>query len=260
MGKRHLEAWMDSVRLADLGAILIQDIEETNPDQEITYGDRPSRGGRDILRSKREHLGIVISAKIHELYDLKKRAAAAQAIAAWAEGSILEVNYRPDQRLRINKANTPAAGILRDINSIIRIELEANEIPYWEDTMPNGASGSGSTGTASLLIAGTAREIPVEISFTPTGGALTGLTVTVACGGVTRSIQLTDMSVAQNSAVVFGRDNHDRMTIKNGSTSLMSKRTQASADDLVLPAGIATISWSANVSGTAEISARGRWL
>ena len=89
MGKRHLEAWMDSVRLADLGAILIQDIEETNPDQEITYGDRPSRGGRDILRSKREHLGIVISAKIHEQYDLKKRAQAAQAIAAWAESIAL---------------------------------------------------------------------------------------------------------------------------------------------------------------------------
>ena len=151
-------------------------------------------------------------------------------------------------------------GSIRDYNSILRIELQANEIPYWEEKNRNKATGTGSTGSTSMLIGGTAKEIPVEVSFTPTGGALTGLTVTAACGGVTRSIQLTGLSVAQNSAVVFGRDSHDRLTIKNGSTSLMSKRTQSSADDLILPAGVATVSWSANVAGNAEFSARGRWL
>lgn len=260
MGKRHVEAWMDSVRLADLGPILIDNVEESEPDQDIIYGDRPSRGGRDILKSKRISQKIIISAKIHELYDLNRRAEIAQAIARWAEGSVLELSYRPGQMIRINKAKAPALGSVRDFNSIIQIELEANEIPYWEDKIKNTATGTGSSGSTSLLIAGTANEIPVEVSFTPTGGGLTGLTVTVACGGVTRSIQLTDLSVAQNSAVVFGRDSHDRLTIKNGSTSLMGKRTQASADDLILPAGVATVSWSANVAGTAEFSARGRWL
>ena len=260
MGKRHVEAWMDSVRLADLGPILIDNVEESEPDQDITYGDRPSRGGRDILKSKRISPKIIISAKIHELYDLDKRAYTAQAIAKWAEGSILELSYRPGQRIRVSKTKTPALGNVRDFNHIIQIELEADEFPYWEDKNKNEVTGSGSTGSTSLLIAGTAKEIPVEVSFTPTGGALTGMTVTAACGGVTRSIQLTSLSVAQNSAVVFGRDSHDRLTIKNGSTSLMSKRTQGSADDLILPAGVATVSWSANVTGSAKFSARGRWL
>ena len=160
----------------------------------------------------------------------------------------------------ITDSMAPALGNIRDFNSLIRIELEANDVPYWEEKTKNTATGTGSSGSTSLMLAGTAKEIPVEVSFTPTGGALTGLTVTAACGGVTRSIQLSGLSVAQNSAVVFGRDSHDRLTIKNGSTSLMSKRTQASADDLILPAGVATVSWSANVAGTAEFSARGRWL
>ena len=38
---RHVEAWMDGVRLSDLGAVLIQSVNEPSPDQEITYGNRP---------------------------------------------------------------------------------------------------------------------------------------------------------------------------------------------------------------------------
>ena len=200
---------------------------------------------------------MTISAKIFELYDLKKRNEIRQAIAEWCQGSILELSNHPDQQLHVICKSEPGLNNVRDFNSTLEIELEANEIPYWEDKMPNTATGSGSSGTVNLLIAGTEREIPVDVTFTP-GSTLTSLTVSVSCGGVTKTIALSGMSVT--GAVVFGRDEKDRLTIKNGSTSLMRYRTDASADDLTVPHGKATITWSAGTSGSISCSAKGRWL
>lgn len=256
---RHIEAWMDGVRLADIGAIVIDDVNEPAADMDIGYQGRAFRGGQGVQKRRRKSLRVTISAKVHELYDLAKRNAIRQAIAEWCNGSILELSNHPDQQLHVICKAEPGLGAVRDFNALLDIELEANEIPYWEDKMPNSVTGSGSSGSTTLLIAGTAKEVPVECTFTP-GSALAALTVTVSCGGVTKSIALSGMSIGSGSAVVFGRDEQDRLTIKNGSTSLMRYRSAASADDLIIPAGKATVSWSAGVSGSISFSAKGRWL
>ena len=255
---RHIEAWMDGVRLADIGAIVIDDVSEPPAEMDIAYQARAIRGGQNVQKRRRKSLKVTIHAKVHELFDLGKRNAIRQAIAAWCNGSILELSNHPDQQLHVICAAEPGLGAVRDFNSLLDIQLEADEIPYWEEKNANSVSGSGTTGSATLLIAGTAKEIPVEVTFTP-GSTIAALTVTVSCGGVTKSIALSGMSVSSGS-IVFGRDEHDRLTIKNGSTSLMRYRSAASADDLVIPAGTATVSWTAGVSGSITFSAKGRWL
>lgn len=255
---RHIEAVMDGVRLADLGNIVIRSVNEPDPEMEIEYINRPTRGGREVQKRKRKALRVTINAAIHELYDLKKRNEIRQAVAKWCDGSILELSNHPGQRLHVISKAEPGIGDVRDFNSEMAIELEANEIPYWEESAPNTVSGSGTTGSATLVIDGTAKEIPVEVTFTP-GSTIAALTVTVSCGGVTRSIALSGMSVTSGT-IRFGRDEKDRLTIKNGSTSLLRYRSAASADDLTVPAGRATVSWTAGVSGSISFSARGRWL
>ena len=256
---RHIEAWMDGIRLGELGAIVIDDVSEPAAEMEITYGARNFRGGQTVQKRRRKSLSVTISAKVHELYDLKKRNAIRQAIAAWCDGSILELSNHPNQQLHVICKGEPGLGAVRDFNALLDIELEADEIPYWEEKTANSATGSGTTGSTTLLVAGTAKEIPVEVTFTP-GSTLAALTVTVACGGITKSIALSGMSVSSGSSVVFGRDEHDRLTIKNGNTSLMRYRSAESADDLIIPAGRATVSWTADVSGSITFRARGRWL
>ena len=255
---RHIEAWMDWVRLSDIGAIVIDDVTEQDPEMDISYLARVMRGGQDVQKCRRKCLLVTIHTKIHELYDLNKRNAIRDAIAKWCGGSVLELSNHPDRQLHVMCRSVPGIGAVRDYNSLLDIELEANEIPYWQDKLANTATGSGTTGSTTLLIAGTAKEIPVECTFTP-GSAIAALTVTVSCGGVTKSIALSGMSVSSGS-IVFGRDNKDRLTIKNGSTSLMRYRSAASADDLIVPAGNATVSWTADVSGSISFSAKGRWL
>lgn len=254
---RHIEAWMDGIRLGDLGDVVIQDVSEPPADIEITYGTRNFRGGQNVQKRRRKSLRVTIHAAIHELFDLQRRNQIRQEIAAWCDGSILEMSNHPDQRLHVICKGEPGLGDVRDFNSQLDIELEANTIPYWEDNDPNTVSGSGSSGSAYLQIAGTAKEIPVEVTFTP-GAALATLTITITCGGVSRQIALSGMSVT--GAVVFGRDDQDRLTIKNGSNSLMRYRSASSDDDLILPHGKATVQWSASTSGSITFSARGRWL
>ena len=256
---RHIEAWMDGVRLGDIGAIVIQDVNEPDPEMDIVYTSRPVRGGQDIVKKRRKSLRVTIEAKIHELYDLKKRTAIRQAIAKWCSGSILELSNHPDQQLHVVCRSEPGIGAVRDFNAQLSIELDADIIPYWEEKLANTVTGSGTSGSTNLLIAGTAKEIPVEVRFVPSG-TVSSLAVAVACGGVTKAITLSGMSVS--NSIVFGRDDQDRLTITDGTTgtSLMRYRTTASADDLVVPAGKATISWNASGSGSIYFSARGRWL
>ena len=254
---RHVEAWMNGIQLSSIGPVLIQDVQESAPTQETTYMARPLRSGQDVQKNRRTSLRVTIQAAIRELYDLPRRTAVLQQIAAWAAGGVLELSNHPGQRLHVIGKASPALGNVRDYTSRIAIELEADTVPYWEAITPTTASGSGASGNAQLWIEGTAREIPVEATFTP-AGALTSLTVSVSCGGVTRQITLSGMSIT--GPVTFGRDECDRLTIKSGSTSLLRYRTESSADDLTVPCGIASVSWQANIACGVMFSAKGRWL
>ena len=255
---RHIEAWMDGVRLSEIGAIVIRDVSEQPPEMEIEYTGRPVLGGRTVHKRRRRALRVTIDAAIHELYDLKKRAAIHDAIAKWCSGSILELSNHPGRQLHVISGGVPGLGSVRDFNSILSIELEANAIPYWEEKMANTASGSGASGSTTLWIPGTAKEVPVDVTVA-SGSGISSLTVIVTCGGITKSIALSGMSSVAG-AITFSRDADDRLQILTGSTNLMPYRTAASSDDLIIPAGMATVSWSASASRSVTFSARGRWL
>lgn len=254
---RRVDAILDNVRLRDIGPVLISQVREPPAEMEITYGARPGRSGQDVLSCRRRLLRVSIDVQIKELFDLALRTSAQQAIAGWSRGSILELSNHPGQRLHVKCRNYPALGDVRDYTSELTIDLEADEIPYWEDKIPVTGSGSGASGSVNLFIPGTADEIPVDVIFTPSG-TLTSLTVTAACGGISKSITLNGMSIS--GAVKLTHDAGSRLEITSGSTSLLPHRTAASADDLLIPAGAATITWSANVSGSMQLTARGRWL
>ena len=254
---RRIDAVLDNVQLRDVGPILISQVNEPPAEMDITYGARPGRNGQDVLSCRRRSLRVSIEAQIKELYNLALRSSAQQAVAGWARGTILELSNHPGQQLHVKCRAYPALGEVRDYTSTLTIDLEADEIPFWEEKIPSSGSGSGSSGSVQLFIPGTADEIPVDAIFTPSG-TLTSLTITAACGGISKTISLSGINVS--SAVSMQHSAGSRLEIVSGSSSLLPYRTAASADDLLIPAGMATISWSANVSGTAQMTARGRWL
>lgn len=255
MSRRNIEAWMDGVALSELGPIWIQDVNEPAPEMEITYMNRPVGAGQIIQRRKRKNLRITIKAQIQELWDLDRRTELREAIAEWCEGSILELSNHPDRRLHVCCKASPGMGDDRDFNSVIQIELEANEIPYWEDAETVKGKSIGSGGEARITITGTAKDIPIMATFTPdSGNTCTSLTLS------TGERTITISGISTQSAIIFSRDEADRLEIKSGDVSLLRYRTKESDDDLKADAGVATITWSANCSGRLDVSARGRWL
>ena len=247
---RHVDAWVDGIRLADVGPVLIQQVTETPPEMELAYGTRPGRPGRDVVTNRRRALRVTIDAVVRELYDLPRRTQAAEAIAKWARGSVLELSSRPGEFLRVINRAVPTLGQIRDYTAALKIEFEADEIPYWQSKSEITASETGATGSFGISIPGTAENIPVGFIFTPTG-TLNNLTVSVG----DTSITLSGLNI--DGAVVVDYDEAGRIRIKTGNTSLLGYRTSLSSDYLAANGGSADITWSANVSGTLTVKARG---
>lgn len=249
---RHVEAWMDGVALSSLGPFLIQGVQEDAPELEQFLAASPGRDGQWLSAQRRRSLTVTLRVAIRELYDLPRRAYAAEQLAAWAQGHALQLSNRPERRLLVRCTGIPALGDVRNYTEELRVVWTAWAPPYWESQTPDRVNLTGASGT--LTVPGTV-ETPVCLTVTPES-ALTSLSVTV--GG--KTITLAELAVPADTALVFDRDECDRLRITSGGVSLLSKRTAASADDLIAAPGRVAISYTANTTCAVNAEARGRWL
>lgn len=243
---------MDGVALSTVGPFIIREVHEDPPTMEITNGERPGGYGQRLILKKRQSLKVAIEVVIRELFDLSARVRHAEALAAWAQGSVLELSNHPGRRLLVYCSGEPAVGEVRDYNSVLRVELTADTVPYWEDATPSLATAASTSGT--LYVPGTALT-PVGLTVTPTEDTLTEFSVTV--GGQT--IALTSLSVPQDGVLRFDRDSRDDLMISYNGASMLSKRSAASADDLFTAPGLAAYSYTADADCDVVLSVRGRW-
>ena len=250
---RHIEAYMDGVALSSVGPVIIQQVYEDAPTLEIMEGERPGRYGTRMINKKRQSLKVTIEMAIRELFDLQARASIMESVAAWARGSILELSNRPARRLSVVCTGVPTLGAVRDYTATARIELTAYEIPYWEDKLNSTLSLTGTSTSGSLTVPGTVPS-PVCLDVVPSA-TLTSFSVTVG----DETIALTGLSVAANGHLLFARDERDDLKITYNGVSQLSKRSAASADDLMPSPGSVTVSITADKSVSVGVSARGRW-
>lgn len=250
---RHIEAWMDGVALSTVGPILIRQVYEDPPTLEISNGDRPGRYGQRMLYRKRQSLKLAIECQIRELYDLAARSRITESLYRWASGSELQLSNHPGRHLSCYLSAEPALGEARDYTSAIRMEFTADDVPYWEDDVPERLTISGTNQTGDLMIQGT---VPSPVSLTATaGGALTSFSVSAGSS----TVVLTGLSIAQNSVITFERDSLDNLLIRSGDTVLLNKRSASSSDDLMAGPGLTEVSFTANASCEVIFTARGRW-
>lgn len=253
-----MHAWINGVSLTDaIPNMILRNVYEDDPENDLMTGERPGMAGQRILSIKRTQLAVRIETVCREIYDLRARAEAVQAMAAWAQDGRLELSNRPDQFLQCIVTKRPAPGTDRDYTQTFTVELAAIDCPYWQAMVPDSVSGSGTTGTLHLTPGGTVKRIPLSFTVTPSSGTLTSFSVTV--GG--RTIALSGLSVSSSSSLVLDYDDHMLQRIRVGSTSVMSKRTAASADNLLVdPMTDNTIAFTADVASAVEFTARGWYL
>lgn len=263
MPGRHIDATMDGAALPS--GIIIREVHEDAPTLEILNGERPGRAGQLVLGRKRQSLKVTLECLITEIHNLQTRAQKAQALAQWANGSVLVLSNHNSQRLNGYLSAVPTLGEVRDYNSPLRVEFTADVVPYWENATEYTKSISLQNGVSSFTVPGTAPT-PIRLEIKPTGGTLTAFSFTAAptqaALDTVPSITLSDMSISTSQTLYIDRDERDNLYIRVGNASAMSKRTPESADDLIaIPAATSTyIKWTANTAHSTTMRVRGRWL
>ncbi len=259
---RHIEIYIDDVPLSSVGPFIVQEVHEDPPAIELTEGERPGRSGLLLLSAKRQTLKVAAEIAIREVYDLAVRAAHRETLTAWAHGLLngqnggrtLRVSNHPDRHLTVACTADPALGPVRDFTAVARAEFTAYQVPFWESNLPAGWTMTGVSGSSSPIIPGTART-PVLLTVTPSGGTLTTFTATLNGDFVA----LTGLSVPAGSSLTFARDPLDNLLITAAGASVLSRRTQDSADDLIAAPGLNNLSFSANTACEVQARVYARW-
>ena len=254
---RHLEAWINGASLRDVaGGILIKQIYDEPPRVDVAYAAIPGADGQRVLSNRRTNRRVTITAQVRELYDLAARARAIDAINAWAADGWLEINSRPDQRLRVVCVTRPAQGNLRDYTSEFAVAFEAAAGPYWQEKSYSIVTASGSSGSAQLSLNGSEPAF-LEAEITPAANLAT---LDISAGGC--AFHFTGMPVTSGTKITIGYDDQRRLFVRAGATntSILRYRTAASSDDIILAPGAKnTIAFSAGASCAWTFKARGLW-
>lgn len=240
------------------GSIVIRGIEFDAPKMNIQTIDKMGGVGQRVTSCRYETLDVVVKwAMDVPKSDLIMRRKIYEDVCRWANrGGWLTVNFLPERRLWVDKTELSSAGDLRDWTGEYTITFRAYSVPFWQDVFPSSISQTSySGGTLSLPIPGAFRTV-LDIEFKNTSGSTLN-TFSVTTGGYT--IGLAGLSCANNSTLKITHGTDGLLKILVGTTSKYDKRTAASADDLYVDPGTASVTVTTERSGNLTISAYGRY-
>lgn len=256
--RRRQNAYINNLGLREADARIIN-VRAIEPEAQIdaSYSAWPSRPGQMPLKRLRRSKKIQIQFMIRELYDLAARAAILDAVNDWARDGVLMISTRPDRMAQVIVTKYASAADIRDYNGAYTVEFEACGVPYWQDANTTQITMTGSSGSGALVVGGNVETV-LDAVIKPTGGALSTLTLTAtSADGGASSFAFSGLSVAQNTPVVISHDARGILNIAAGSSSLIGKRTAASADELFVRPGSVTVAFTANTACSVTMTARG---
>ena len=236
------------------GLILIRDVVDGVPKEELSYGGNPGRTGQLLLARRRVNRSVNVVFAIRELRNLAARADVVDWANAWAQDGILQISNRLHQRLRVVCAARAAIQKPRDYTEEFTLSFDA-PWPYWEETIPVRLELTGTSASGTLRCTGTAPSLARAV-ITPTGGTLTQMSLTLGESIIT----LIGLSVPSGMELAIGYDERDILRISAGGVQLLSKRTEESTDDLMAKPGMNQVSFTADTACTVNLEVRGAWL
>jgi hypothetical protein len=165
-------------------------------------------------------------------------------------GTELEISDRPGEVLQVICTEPPYVPDHLSWADSISITFQTMEKPFWEKKTPETLTlESGTTGSGELYVPGNIEEAVVEVEAAPASGTLANITLTVG----DTSITLNGINATAEAPLRITYDRRGIQSIKRGTTSVMDKRTAASADDLLAKCGaVSAVSFSASASALAR--------
>ncbi|MGN1369942.1 MAG: hypothetical protein ACI4WX_13815 [Aristaeellaceae bacterium] len=251
--RTRYSVWMDNKGLQDIDpSIYILDIQEQTPKLDAQTASKGMGDGMRLLRIQRESMSVGVKFAIRER-DTERRRDICRRVMAWARDGYLSTSDRPGQRLRVACTRFPTAESALKWTSTLELLFTAYDMPWWEAETPSRATYTGANGNAVLNINGDAESL-LEATVTAAG---TVNSMTIKTNG--KKFAFTGLGLATGDKMTISHDTRGILSIMKGSTSLMGKRTAASADDLTVQPGANTIHFTADASCTAVFTTRGRF-
>ena len=238
--------------------IVVTGIDFGAPAETINAVSRMGGAGQRITNAHYDKLEVTVRFSISaSKRDLFARRQIYETACKWAlQGGWLTVNFLPDRRLWVDKAQIQNPGEMRDWNGEYSILFVAYSVPFWQDVFPvSTTKTSVSSSSFTLNIPGQYRTV-AEVEFTNTSGSSVS-TFSITVGGST--IALTGLSLANNKKLRIYHTDDGILKITSDGTSVYSKRSTASADDLYVNPGSASVSMTAGGAGTLKVSCYGRY-
>lgn len=236
--------------------LLVLDVSYPEPsmssnDTEFGYMDGTIPGDQYITSTS-----VTITFELH-IYDIAEREAVRQKVVSWAkEGGTLTVNDRVGQMLECKCTQYPSVSSVKNWTDTLSITFTAFVTPYWQEVDATTVTVAGINPSANLKTPGNGGYAYVSCSVVA-GGTLTSLKITVG----DTYIELSNISISRGSTVSISYDSEKHIVIKSGGTSLLSKRTALSSDNLLAMSGETTrVSIITNVTATTTFSVRGCWM
>lgn len=253
----RFEAWMNGAALGSVSPDLYITEISARPASRTT-GTSEIYGRNGELEGSTKWRGATVTIS----FILKKSTETARQkivsdVAAWADRGVLEISDRPGQQLHVICTTPPYVPGMCSWTDPISLTLQTMENPFWKEKTPAVLALSGTSASGNLYVPGNVGDALVDVTVTPASGTMANCTLTVAGNTFT----LNGVNATTSDPLKVSYDDYGFLSIKRGTTSVMDKRTGASADDLKAPCGkTSEISFTASASATAVFSARGLTL
>lgn len=236
--------------------ICIIDIQHMAPEIQRTIEIPGQADGGIVTKSYREKASVSVTFELR-IYSITERDEVMQTIKTWAKaGGTLLTNDRSGKRLyNVVCEQFPEVTSVRNWLDPVTIVFSAYRFPYWQDSTVTTVTLTGTNASGKMNLPGNWGNAYVSATITAKA-AVTWFEIKTGSTAIK-----VNASLAKDDVVEITYGTSHEISIKKGKTSLLSGRTAASADNLLLPCGKeSSISIKADKKVSCQFKARGVWL
>lgn len=253
--RHELTCSLNDIGVQDLNdRIYVEDIKE-EPKVSMETAKRPGYGLFPMTKPKRDELTIKVTLYVKDRNRLRRQDIF-DKVMGWCGDGWFRRNTRPDQRIYVYCTKYPSTETF-SLTGRLEIEFTAYGEAFWQDIAPMTVASSSAVSSATHeIIPKCTQDCFLEAEISPSSGILD--TVIIYVGSQT--LRLLGMSVTAASPLKIYYDEMHILRIMSGTTSLLSNRSEESADDIILTAGKTnTVSMIFNTACSYTLSVRGLW-
>ena len=251
-------AALNGVQLDELHeAIVIQRIDPGTPVMNRAAANMIGGAGQRITGEHWETLDITIEYGINlPNTEMILRRQVFDMVTAWAiGGGWLTVNWIPDRRVWIDRAEIASSGDMWDWTDNYTITLRAYCVPFWQSENPTTAAVAQiANGQMAIEVGGNVQTV-LDVEFENRSGmSINNFRVSVG----NNEIALTGIALGATETLRISHGTDGLLRITAGDRSVYDKRT--GADDLYVMPGSNVVSVRADRAGALTVLSYGRYI